>query len=205
MAQIGVVVVDRRAIAHPTALASAAYFLGHFRSLQLLHCTTHLGFSVAIYKHAYYVAAMTETLGFLIADISRRMRKHFDERARSSGATGAQWRTLKILDRHEGINQGQLAELLEVEPITACRMIDRLEESGLVERRRDPGDRRAWRIFATDKAGPVLADLHVVSERMIEELLQGLNARQREELIRSLNVVRSNLTNSNESKEAAHG
>ena len=104
--------------------------------------------------------AMTETLGFLMSDVSRLMRRRFDERARTSGATGPQWRTLKILERREGLNQGQLAEMLEVEPITACRMIDRLEEAGLVERRRDPADRRAWRIFLTDKARPVLSDLH---------------------------------------------
>lgn len=69
---------------------------------------------------------MPENIGFLIGDVARSMRRRFDERARKSGATGPQWRTLKILERHEGLNQGQLAELLEVEPITCCRMIDRL-------------------------------------------------------------------------------
>src|SRR5690606_18668092 len=127
---------------------------------------------VAISMLAYYVHAMVETLGFLISDVARMMRRRFDERARTSGATGTQWRTLKILERREGINQGQLAELLEVEPITACRMIDRLEEAELVERRRDPGDRRAWRIFLTPKARPVLAGLHRVAMDTLEELLQ---------------------------------
>lgn len=148
---------------------------------------------------------MIENLGFLISDVSRQMRRRFDERARITGATGAQWRTLKILERHEGLNQGQLAELLEVEPITACRMIDRLEEGGLVERRRDPADRRAWRIFLTDKARPMLADLHDVAGEMIEEALQGLSARQRDELIGSLNVIRVNINNTQEGKEAANG
>lgn len=148
---------------------------------------------------------MTETLGFLVSDVSRLMRRRFDERARSSGATGPQWRTLKILERHEGINQGQLAELLEVEPITCCRMIDRLEEAGLVERRRDPADRRAWRIHLTDKARPVLTELHDIAREMIEASLHGLDAREREELIASLNAIRSNLTQSQETKEAANG
>ncbi len=112
---------------------------------------------------------LTETLGFLMSDVSRLMRRRFDERVRSSGATGTQWRTLKILQRRPGINQGQLADLLEVEPITACRMIDRLEESGFVERRRDPGDRRAWRIHLTDKAIPVLDELNDVVAELIEE------------------------------------
>lgn len=148
---------------------------------------------------------MTETLGFLLGDISRRMRKHFDERARNSGATGAQWRTLKILERSEGINQGQLAEMLEVEPITACRMIDRLEESGMVERRRDPGDRRAWRIFLTEKANPVLEDLHVIAAGLIEELLQGLSVEQRDSLMHMLETMRANMTSNNETNEAANG
>ena len=95
---------------------------------------------IEIYKRAYYVPRMTESLGFLLSDVSRLLRRRFDERARTSGASVAQWRVLKILARSPGLNQGQLAEALEVEPITACRMIDRLEEAGFVERRRDlPG------------------------------------------------------------------
>jgi DNA-binding MarR family transcriptional regulator len=149
---------------------------------------------------------MTETLGFLMSDVSRLMRRRFDERARKSGATGAQWRTLKILQRHEGLNQGQIAELLEVEPITCCRMIDRLEEAGLVERRRDPADRRAWRIHLTDAARPKLEELHDIAGEMIESALQGLDPSQREALIASLNLVRSNLTTQpQETKGAAHG
>lgn len=148
---------------------------------------------------------MSDTLGFLISDVARLMRRRFDERARDSGSSVTQWRTLKIVARHPGINQGKLAELLEVEPITACRMIDRLEEAGFVERRRDPADRRAWQIHVTDRADPVLASFHVLAGEMIEEALQGLSARQREELIASLSVVRSNLSNAPESKEAVHG
>jgi DNA-binding MarR family transcriptional regulator len=148
---------------------------------------------------------MTENLGFLITDVARQMRKRFDERARKSGATGAQWRTLKIVERREGINQGQLAEMLEVEPITACRMIDRLEESGMVERRRDPSDRRAWQIFLTEKSRPALESLHVVAEQMIEDLVQGLDAQQRDALIHALETMRTNMTNIPEGKEAANG
>ncbi|AJP71939.1 MarR family winged helix-turn-helix transcriptional regulator [Sphingomonas hengshuiensis] len=148
---------------------------------------------------------MTDSLGFLISDVARLMRRRFDERARNSGSSVTQWRTLKVVARNEGINQGKLAELLEIEPITACRMIDRLEEGGFVERRRDPADRRAWRIHLTDKAGPVLDAFHLLAADMFEEALQGLNQQQREELSASLSVVRSNLSTANESKEAANG
>ena len=84
---------------------------------------------------------MKDSIGFLISDVSRLLRRRFDERARLIGVTRPQWRALTALSRQEGMQQGALAELLEVEPITLCRMVDRLEEAGLVERRRDPADR----------------------------------------------------------------
>jgi DNA-binding MarR family transcriptional regulator len=149
--------------------------------------------------------AMTETLGFLLSDVSRLLRRRFDERARSIGATRAQWRTLTVLTRHEGINQGGLADLLEIEPITLCRMIDRLEEADLVERRRDPADRRAWRIYLTDKARPILTQLRAMGDELIEQSLEGFDPAERERLFASLERIRTNLTNNNENDEAAHG
>lgn len=148
---------------------------------------------------------MTDTLGFLISDVSRLMRKRFDERARTVGATRAQWKTLVTLSRNEGINQGGLAELLEVEPITLCRMIDRLEESGMVERRRDPNDRRAWRIHLTDAAKPVLDKLRAFADEMFEGALDGLGADDRDALNASLTRIRANLTTPPSHKEAANG
>lgn len=148
---------------------------------------------------------MTDTLGFLISDVSRVMRRRFDERARSIGATRAQWKTLVTLARHEGINQGGLADLLEVEPITLCRMIDRLQESGMVERRRDPGDRRAWQIFLTDAAGPVIDALRTLADEVFERALDGLSADERRVLNHSLNRIRDNLSQPVSPQEARHG
>jgi DNA-binding MarR family transcriptional regulator len=152
---------------------------------------------------------MNDSLGFLISDLSRLMRKRFDDRARLIGATRPQWRTLAILSRHEGINQGGLADLLEIEPITLCRMIDRLEEAGKVERRRDPDDRRAWRIYLTDKARPIIDQLHRIGDEMIEEALTGIDDVQRTALSDSLNIMRTNLqpvTSPSQNKdEAASG
>ncbi len=148
---------------------------------------------------------MAESLGFLLSDTARLLRRRFDERARSSGASVAQWRVLKTLHRHPGLNQGQLADHLEVEPITACRMIDRLEESGLVERRRDPADRRAWRIHLTDKATPMLDDLQALAGVFMEETLQGLDPERRDQLTAALEAIRENLNNLQEGKEAANG
>ena len=148
---------------------------------------------------------MSDSLGFLISDVSRLMRRRFDERARLIGVTRAQWRTLTTLVRHEGINQGGLADLLEVEPITLCRMIDRLEEAGLVERRRDPADRRAWLIFLTAKAHPLLAQLRSLADGMIEGALQGLDDERRAALMETLGAIRTNLNTTIESDEAGHG
>ncbi len=137
---------------------------------------------------------MSDSLGFLLADVSRLMRRTFDERARTIGVTRPQWRVLTMLIRHEGTNQGNLADLLEVEPITLCRMVDRLAEAGLVERRADPSDRRAWRLFLTDKAQPLLADLRALAEAMFEGALNGLSDIQQNELTAMLETIRSNLS-----------
>ncbi|MBX3593872.1 MarR family transcriptional regulator [Sphingomonas sp.] len=148
---------------------------------------------------------MSDTLGFLIGDVSRLLRREFDLRARRIGVTRAQWRTLKILTRHEGSNQGTLADLLEVEPITLARMIDRLEEAGLVERRRDPADRRAWRIHLTDAAQPLLAQLRDLGDSMLDEMLIGISPDDQRRLLRSLEQIRANLSAPEMQREAANG
>lgn len=160
--------------------------------------------SMAIYKHAYYIARMSEPLGFLISDVGRLMRREFDARARRIGVTRAQWRTLKILARRPGCNQGMLAEIMEVEPITVARMIDRLEEAGLVERRRDPADRRAWRIYLTDAAEPLIDQLREIGDALGDDALAGLNDTERASLEAMMDRIRTNLV-SDENKEAANG
>jgi DNA-binding MarR family transcriptional regulator len=148
---------------------------------------------------------MSDHLGFLISDVSRRMHKRFDERARSLGATRAQWKTLFTLSRNEGVNQGALADLLEVEPITLCRMIDRLEESGLVERRRDPGDRRAWRIYLTPAALPVIERLRAYADDLFVQVLTGVDEGERAALHAALEKIRANLITLPVQDNAAHG
>lgn len=135
-----------------------------------------------------------DNVGFLISDVSRLLRRRFDERARLIGVTRAQWRALTTLRRHEGINQGGLAELLEVEPITLCRMVDRLEEAGHVERRRDPTDRRAWRIHLTDKSRPLLDKLSAIADHVFDDALAGLDDEARAAFSETLQRIRGNLT-----------
>lgn len=137
---------------------------------------------------------MSDSMGFLLGDASRLLRRRFDQDARAIGVTRPQWRLLFALSRAEGINQGGLAEQLEVEAITLCRMVDRLQDAGLVERRADPADRRAWRLFLTDKARPLLDDMRVIGDRVIEEALTGLDTAQRDALTEALDVIRTNLS-----------
>lgn len=148
---------------------------------------------------------MSDNIGFLLSDASRLLRRRFDERARLIGVTRPQWRALTTLNRHEGVNQGRLAELLEVEPITLCRMIDRLAEAGHVERRRDPADRRAWNIYLTDRSRPLLEQLRSIADEVFDRALAGLDDTARDTLIASLETIRANLTSTDHQDEAAHG
>ena len=148
---------------------------------------------------------MNDGIGFLTSDVARLLRRRFDERARAIGVTRAQWRTLVVLSRNEGANQGQLAELLEVEPITLCRMIDRLAEAGHVERRRDPADRRAWNIYLTDRSRPLLDRLRVIADEVVDASLAGIDAATQALLTRSLDQIRANLTAPDPKERAAHG
>ena len=148
---------------------------------------------------------MSDGLAFLLSDTARLLRRRFDERARAIGITRPQWRTLLVLSRNEGANQGQLAELLEVEPITLCRMIDRLAEAGHVERRRDPADRRAWKIYLTDRSRPLLARLAVLAEGLVGDALAGVDPATQTVLTRSLERIRANLTAPDPEERIAHG
>ena len=147
---------------------------------------------------------MSDSIAFLLSDVARLLRRRFDERARASGITRAQWRTLTVLSRNEGAHQGALADLLEVEPITLCRMIDRLAEAGLVERRHSPTDRRAWNIYLTDRARPLLDQLRVLADALTVETLAGLDKPAQDRLTASLYSMRANLV-APAPEEIAHG
>ena len=148
---------------------------------------------------------MSDSIGFLIGDVSRLLRRRFDERARLIGVTRPQWRALTNLTRQEGLQQNALAELLEVEPITLCRMVDRMEEAGLIERRRDPGDRRAWNLYLTDKARPLLDQLRVIADEVLSTTLTGISPDEVDALAATLARIRSNLTVDSVPSEATHG
>jgi len=137
-----------------------------------------------------------EIFGFEVAETAQTMRRAFDRRAAALGVTRAQWRVLVRLAHNNGARQVELAYQLDIEPITLCRMIDRLEEAGLVERRRDEVDRRAWNIHLTQKAEPLIGELHHLGAELHADALAGISAADRKTTLDVLARVRANLTKS---------
>lgn len=136
---------------------------------------------------------MDENAAMLLAQVSRLMRRAFDGRAREIGVTRPQWQVISILAMNEGINQGGLADMLEVEPITLGRMVDRLQDAEMVERRPDPADRRAWRLFLTDKAHGLLEQLRPLAIETMDIAQEGMSQSEREALLVALRTMRTNL------------
>ena len=137
---------------------------------------------------------MDSNFAFELSETARLLRRDFDRRAAELGVTRAQWRVLARLAREDGLRQVGLADALDVEPITLCRMIDRLAEAGLVERRADDEDRRAWRIHLTPKAGPLIETLHSIAENFLTDALSGVGETEQARVRDVLARVRANLT-----------
>jgi len=146
-----------------------------------------------------------ENIGINLAHVSRLMRRTFDERARAIGITRPQSLALAALKHNAGINQGGLAEILEVEPITAGRMIDRLQDAQLVERRPDPDDRRAWRLFITPHGEELLDQLRPVVLDTFEVALEGIGEDERAALLSMLERIRANLSRRSDTRVASNG
>ncbi len=133
------------------------------------------------------------TVGFVLHDVGRLMRKRFEQQAAHLGFTRSQWLVLLHLAKNEGIHQAGLAEILEVEPITLVRILDKLESRGLIERRQHPNDRRLWLLFLDPKAHSSLEKLHAIGEVTRSEALAGLSGADRAALLRMLGAVKANL------------
>lgn len=139
------------------------------------------------------MSSPSPTVGFLAHDVARLMRKRFEQRASTLGFTRSQWQVLVHLAKNEGIHQSGLADILEVEPITLTRMIDRLEARGLVERRQHPTDRRIWQLFLTPDAHPGISLLKAIGETTRGEALVGVSEADQEHLAAILTLMRANL------------
>jgi len=135
-----------------------------------------------------------DSVGFLVADVSRLMRRAFQKRLEGSSLTLAQARALVYVSRNEGVRQVDLAELLEIQPITLARLLDQLADTGLVERRAAPQDRRAYHVFLTPAAAPHLAAIAQVIKAIWDDGLRGLDAQQAEAVAFALRTMRDNFS-----------
>ena len=129
----------------------------------------------------------------LVNDVARMVRTLADARARDHGMTLAQWKILVRLEQQPGMSQNELAALLEVEPITVGRLIDRLERHGTVKRRPDPSDRRIWRLHLTEAAQPMLKEIAMARAEINDILTAGLAKKDTEAAVDCLLKMKSNL------------
>ncbi len=132
-------------------------------------------------------------IAFTITDVARLLKTYADQRARQFGISRAQWAVLVRIDRHEGIKQAELADLLDLQPISLTRLLDRLADNGLIERRPDPNDRRANRLYLKPAAKPLLGRLAELGADMMDTVLDGLSATAVERMLKELGQMKDNL------------
>jgi len=142
-------------------------------------------------------------------DVARLLKTYADQRARQFGISRAQWAVLIRIDRNEGLKQSELADMLDLQPITLTRLLDRLADNGLIERRADPNDRRANRLYLKPAAKPLLDRLTVLGGDMMETVLDGLTSASIERMLKELAAVKDNLrtaiANNANQQQAANG
>jgi MarR family transcriptional regulator for hemolysin len=132
-------------------------------------------------------------IAFMIKDVSRMMGTYADQQGRVLGISRAQWTVLVRLERTEGLKQSELAEILDLQPISLTRLLDRLDENGLIERRADPNDRRVNRLYLKPAARPLLDQLATLSESLMGTVLEGIEPESMERMLRDLGRIKDNL------------
>ena len=135
----------------------------------------------------------SRSLGFLFHDVARLMRLAFDRRVKHLGLTRSQWFVLVHLYRTDGQTQRHLAEELDMERAPLSKLLDRLESGGWIERRADPTDRRANRVYITKKIDPLMTEVITVGEMLTEDIFSGVDESAREEFLSVLVKAKSNL------------
>ncbi|GIL41159.1 MarR family winged helix-turn-helix transcriptional regulator [Roseiterribacter gracilis] len=138
---------------------------------------------------------LARDLGFRLFDLSRALRRRFLALAKTDGTalSRVDFQALFHIERNEGLSQTRLAQLLEIEPVTLVKQLDRLQQAGLIERRDHPSDRRAHALYLTDAAAPLLDRMHAIGQRVHEEALAELNPDEQAILSRLLLRVRETI------------
>jgi MarR family transcriptional regulator for hemolysin len=136
---------------------------------------------------------LSRNFGFILNDVARLLRTAFDRRVRALGFTRSQWWVLNHLYRNDGLNQSELAEILEVEKATLGRLLDRMEQKGWIRREADATDRRVRRVFLTEEAGPVMKVIRAAAADLRREAVAGLSPEAQELFVDTLIAVKANL------------
>jgi DNA-binding MarR family transcriptional regulator len=134
--------------------------------------------------------------GYLLNDTARLLRRRFEQKAGDYNITSAQWRAMAQLSRNDGLTQVALAHLLEIEPMSVCRLVDRMEAGGFVTRQPDPADKRAKLVCLTEKSRALLDVIRVVAMEVYEDAFSGFDEQERSRLVGELNRINANLSQS---------
>src|SRR5712672_2025273 len=132
---------------------------------------------------------------FTLAEVQRLVRAYADKQAARYGITRAQWAVLAKVERSEGLKQSELAEQMEMQPITLTRLIDKLCDNGWIERRGDQNDRRVNRLFLRKAARPLLGKLSGLRSELTATALEGINPTDAHRLLSQLETIKENVRN----------
>ena len=143
-----------------------------------------------------------ESLGFLLHDATRAIRRRFEARATELGLSSAQWRCLVHLMREGSSPQARLAELMEIEPISVSRLLDRMQDGGWITRETDPADRRVRLVTATPKTCAAFSEARKIADAIYADALAGLPPGARETLMATLRRIIANLSPNTEPQDA---
>lgn len=132
--------------------------------------------------------------GYLIHDVARQLRRHFDAEAQRHELTLPQWRVIAQLSLTDGLSQVALAGLVETDPMTISGVVERLEAKGLIERQPDPDDSRAKIVLITDKARAVVAEMKLLADEVYAAAFEGISDADRATTLSVLNQMSANLS-----------
>jgi MarR family transcriptional regulator for hemolysin len=138
---------------------------------------------------------------FTLGELQRLMRAYADREAARYGITRAQWAVLAKVERFEGMKQTELAEQMEMQPITLTRLIDRLCDNGWIERRNDETDRRVNRLYLRKAARPLLAKLAGLRSELTATALEGISPSDAHRLLTQLEMIKENIRNATQDAE----
>lgn len=142
-----------------------------------------------------------QSLGFILSDVARMWRRAFNRRVHDLGLTQAQWQALAHISLNRGLRQAQLADILEVQPISVARLVDRMEAAGWICRKPDPADRRAINLYPTQKAEPILSKMQAYAAEVRRFALEGVSEAEQQALRHALMTIKKNLAEEEGKKE----